>query len=504
MYHVRAARHGNNRRFVNSQHGREILVETAATIRAEEVKDLNRELKEMRALVEELHSALRAEQTEKSNLQAKVVLLEREVEGMDFARRRWLREDASSRGRGSNLERRLAGNTGNLRTFLFGAGAKLDTANSTVQEDSLVTGSSRQSAARRGSPTASCRAYGGGGGGGTTTSERSSTGEEEDGDIPLVKGDALRRVRETAELERSELRRRHGVEMSAKQSRIEKLKLEIKKLEAERDGLKNVAESQAGLFKDGYAELKACLEEMKTHGTLLPPCGGGTMAGTFSSDVARATEAEESSSRNSTSRPPHHRHDHRHPSGLNLADAVSRPAGETARGGNGEAPTEQNSDVATNRGTKTRTPGGLEKATERATPVMETRGAGISFGTRSNDDDGRRSSCTGSEGSGTLWVRVVPTDENSSEEDGLESPRSPGTPPDTRTSFAERSGREDILRGYLRSGCGGGGGGGGGIAEPKATRGSQQRGWAAEAQSKDSRQRTAESSPSPSARGAGA
>lgn len=41
--------------------------------------------------------------------------------------RRWLREDASNRGRGSNLERRLAGNTGNLRTFLFGADAKLDT-----------------------------------------------------------------------------------------------------------------------------------------------------------------------------------------------------------------------------------------------------------------------------------------------------------------------------------------------------------------------------------------
>lgn len=37
------------------------------------VKDLNRELKEMRALVEELHSALRAEQTEKSNLQVKAV-----------------------------------------------------------------------------------------------------------------------------------------------------------------------------------------------------------------------------------------------------------------------------------------------------------------------------------------------------------------------------------------------------------------------------------------------
>ncbi|CAM9366648.1 unnamed protein product, partial [Ectocarpus fasciculatus] len=73
--------------FVNSQHGREILVETASTIRTKEVADLNRELKEMRALVQELHSALHAEQVEKSNLQAKIVLLEREIEGMGFARR---------------------------------------------------------------------------------------------------------------------------------------------------------------------------------------------------------------------------------------------------------------------------------------------------------------------------------------------------------------------------------------------------------------------------------
>ena len=35
---TRDARHGNNRRFVNSQHGREILAETAAAIRAKEVR----------------------------------------------------------------------------------------------------------------------------------------------------------------------------------------------------------------------------------------------------------------------------------------------------------------------------------------------------------------------------------------------------------------------------------------------------------------------------------
>jgi len=41
--------------------------------------------------------------------------------------RRWLKEDASNRARGSNLERRLAGNTGHLRMFLFGADAKSTT-----------------------------------------------------------------------------------------------------------------------------------------------------------------------------------------------------------------------------------------------------------------------------------------------------------------------------------------------------------------------------------------
>lgn len=38
------------------------------------VEDLNRELKDMRALVEELHSALRAAQTEKSSLQVRALL----------------------------------------------------------------------------------------------------------------------------------------------------------------------------------------------------------------------------------------------------------------------------------------------------------------------------------------------------------------------------------------------------------------------------------------------
>ncbi|CAM9106724.1 unnamed protein product, partial [Hapterophycus canaliculatus] len=283
-------RHGRNRRFVNSPHGREILQETAAKLRTKEVEELNRELKEMRALVEELHSALRTEQTEKSSLQARVILLEREVEGMDFARRRWLREDASNRCRGSNLERRLAGNTGNLRTFLFGVSAKPETTRSTAPEEP-----SRSSASRSRSPVGPGRSFGGCGGvGGTAVSERSSAGEEEHGDgegnAAVAERRAVQRARETAELERSELRRRHHVEMSAKQSRIDKLKLEIRKLEAERDGLKQAAESQAGLFKEGYAELRACLQEMRTHRpALLSTAYGSTIP---SSEDTPTTDAE--------------------------------------------------------------------------------------------------------------------------------------------------------------------------------------------------------------------
>ncbi|CAN0193546.1 unnamed protein product [Discosporangium mesarthrocarpum] len=53
----------------------------------------------------------------------------------------------------------------------------------------------------------------------------------------------MTRDRETAELEKSELRRRHHAEMEAKQNRLEKAKLEIRRLEAERDGLRKVRKS---------------------------------------------------------------------------------------------------------------------------------------------------------------------------------------------------------------------------------------------------------------------
>lgn len=72
-------------------------------------------------------------------------------------------------------------------------------------------------------------------------------------------------------------------------------------------------------------------------------------------------------------------------------------------------------------------------------------------------DDDDSSSCTGSEGSGTLWVRVAPTDEISSVEEDLNSPSSqegyrhhgvgPGASP--------WRGRDDILERYLGGGRGG-------------------------------------------------
>ncbi|CAM9399845.1 unnamed protein product, partial [Ectocarpus sp. 13 AM-2016] len=101
------------------------------------------------------------------------------------------------------------------------------------------------------------------------------------------------RARETAELERSELRRRHDVEMSAKQSRIERLKLEVRKLEAERDGLKQAAETQVGLFKDGYAELKTCLEEMKAHGQSPPPATSRSLADSCSEEARPGGDGRE-------------------------------------------------------------------------------------------------------------------------------------------------------------------------------------------------------------------
>lgn len=241
---------------------------------------------------------------------------------------------------------------------------------------------------------------------------------------------------------------------------------------------------------------------MKTHGTPPPPPNDGAIGTASSSDGARATEADGSLSQDTPSRtayPRPHHHDHRHPPEPAPTDAVLRPAGESVRVGTGKALMEDNSDGATNRGTKVRTLGGPQNAAEDGSPVVETRGTRLSSGTRHDDDDGRRRGSTCSDGSGTLWIRVMPTDEISSEEDS-ESPLPPVTQHDTGTSSAERRGREDILRGYLGEGGGGGGGGGGDLVEPKMRGGSQQQGSTAEAHSKDSD----ESSSSSSSRGAGA
>ncbi|CAM9538638.1 unnamed protein product, partial [Ectocarpus sp. 12 AP-2014] len=160
-----------------------------------------------------------------------------------------------------------------------------------TRDSSGAPGTFRPSATCSGSAVASSRAHSSAGGAAATASEM-PTGEEGDRDMAAI-GDttaernAVRRARETAELERSELRRRHDVEMSAKQSRIERLKLEVRKLEAERDGLKQAAETQVGLFKDGYAELKTCLEEMKAHGQSPPPATSRSLADSCSEEQAR-------------------------------------------------------------------------------------------------------------------------------------------------------------------------------------------------------------------------
>ncbi|CAB1110012.1 unnamed protein product [Ectocarpus sp. CCAP 1310/34] len=607
-------RHGGNKRFVNSQHGREILFETASTIRTKEVRegntqarlcrhialrarirmeqrgtrfpsklhrfpqasvgptcllrshevaDLNRELKEMRGLVQELHSALHAEQVEKSNLQAKIVLLEREIEGMDFARRRWLRENASNRGRGSNLERRLAGNTGNLRTFLFGADAKPEATRLATRDASRAPGTFRPSTTCSGSPVASSRTHSGVGGAAATASEM-STGEEGERDMAAI-GDHPDFLSASSLL---------VPQMSAKQSRIERLKLEVRKLEAERDGLKQAAEIQVGLFKDGYAELKTCLEEMKAHGQSPPPATSRSLADSCSEEpggdgreTIKSAEGRESwmqtmlateeglncqvrmlqgllleavsaatptvvmpaavtqavdSIRQGLGLPPlihsperaaralhgmPFSSSSRYPAAAAAAAAtvavpesthISRDL-ETAGCGphrgsgverhflqgprvesptqyrpseRGQQPRDYHHQIHGDRrpSGQTATPNATslsstaEGTTNDKRHVVDAMGGTSSQGKVAgkdirpddgDDDDG--SSCTGSEGSGTLWVRVAPTDESSSVEEDL-------NPPSSQASYRHQGvgpgasrwrGRDDILERYIGGGRGG-------------------------------------------------
>ncbi|CAM9503234.1 unnamed protein product, partial [Discosporangium mesarthrocarpum] len=113
-------RHGGNTKFSKSTHGQEILMETASKIRAQEVEGLRAEVESLLRLSQELQQALQSETNEKMELQARVVQLENNIREVETDRRRWTRDTSFARGRGSNLERRLAGGAGGLRTFLFG------------------------------------------------------------------------------------------------------------------------------------------------------------------------------------------------------------------------------------------------------------------------------------------------------------------------------------------------------------------------------------------------
>ncbi|CAN0123326.1 unnamed protein product, partial [Phaeothamnion confervicola] len=116
-------RHGGNEKFVNSLHGKQILLEAASKIRTQEVSDLTANLARADALCEELSAALNAERREKLELRNKVGQLEAEVTALEEEFRRRDTSAALVRGRGSNLERRLAGNS-SLRSYLFGGTAE--------------------------------------------------------------------------------------------------------------------------------------------------------------------------------------------------------------------------------------------------------------------------------------------------------------------------------------------------------------------------------------------
>ncbi|CAM9366421.1 unnamed protein product, partial [Ectocarpus fasciculatus] len=445
-----------------------------------------------------------------------------------------------------------------------------------TRDTSGALGTFRPSATCSGSPVASSRAHSGVGG--ATTASEMSTGEEGDRDMAAIAGttaerNAVRRARETAELERSELRRRHDVEMSAKQSRIERLKLEVRKLEAERDGLKQAAETQVGLFRDGYAELKTYLEDMKAHGSSPPPPTSRRPSDSCSEEQARSGGDGRATIRSAEGRerwmqtmlateeglncqqvrmlqgllleavsaatptvvmpaavtqavdsirqglglPPLVHSPERAPvlRGMPCSSSSRHPAAATAtatlaesmhsssdletagcgphrgsgferhfrQGPRGEFPTQ---DGPPERGQQTRhyhhhhqihgdrRPSGLVAAPDATSPsstagststdkrlVADTMGGNNSPGkfTGRNirpDDDGDddRRSCAGSEGSGTLWVRVAPTDDSSSVEEDLNSPSSQasyrhhGVGP----GASRWRGRDDILERYLAGG----------------------------------------------------
>lgn len=215
------------------------------------------------------------------------------------------------------------------------------------------------------------------------------------------------------------------------------------------------AESQAGLFKDGYAELKAYLEEMKTHRS--PPPSSSDMTPT--AEVARRLGQEKP--------PPKARqHPRRHLSGLaSVSDDVSQPAVE------GRAGTARDRLVDKPDGGGYRGPTLKTRASKGSSRHFVAHAGDCTRDEGDDDDDDDSSCCTPSEGSGTLWVRVMPTDEYSSDSSEEELPRSP------ESISTHWRGREELLRRYLSGGDGG---------ESETPSRSQNRTWAAKAQPKRS------------------
>ena len=261
------------------------------------------------------------------------------------------------------------------------------------------------------------------------------------------------------------------------------------------------AESQAGLFKDGYAEMKACLEEMKemkeagAYRPTAPP-----LSSCRPSDGAPSTEAGRRQSRDTLTEPPkaHHR-SHRQssePAVASYETGVRQPAAEGRAGAA--------------RGRRQVDKSGVGGTREPAAEARGGRGssrrpvADESDYARDGGDDGSSSSSNSSaasEGSGTQWVRVTPTDENSSEEEDLGSPRSRS--PDSRGAATATPwlGREELLRRYLAN-IGSGGDGAEPETAPSGSRSRSRR--AAEARPGRTTRTTRASAPVPSARGNGA
>jgi hypothetical protein len=211
-------KHSGTREFRQSTHGQAILRETALKREQETTRELRLRVKDLELDIGTLGKALDSERDEKRKLRLRNVTLEEALAKLEDGRRR--AAASSCKGRISNLERRLVTGPGattlNLRGYLHGS----------------------QSVKSQGS-----------------TSPRSAT-QASSSPLSPSGGAFPSNAAEHSDLERGEVARRRAAEMGAMQAKIDKLQLEVKRLQGERDGLALAVKSHAEMWAEHCRQLE--------------------------------------------------------------------------------------------------------------------------------------------------------------------------------------------------------------------------------------------------------